>query len=100
MSSLQEKLIKSLERTIDLQEGLIADQEAEIQRLERELQTERLKLVDTWPWPKAEPWTQPYPWTVTYSSDKVEDYDINYNPFMNISEPDEKEKKAQEGTGS
>lgn len=97
--TLQEKYLKSLERTIDLQEGLIAEQEAEIQRLERELQTEKLKPY-TWPNTQPhKPWPD-YPWTVTYGSDKVESYTTNFNPFMQISEPDEKKTQTQEGTGS
>lgn len=111
---LQKKLIKSLERTIELQEGLIAEQEAHIQELERknsrlhgELSLEKLNNkapVSTPPHynnPENE-WEKLYgpTWTGTFP-EVTNTFYPESSVFYTIEEPaNEKEKTVQKGSGA
>lgn len=101
--NLQEKLIKSLERTIELQEGLIAEQEAHIQELEREvgevrseLALEQLKKVPNLTFPDKPIYPMPpnplEPYGPVRTGTGLDTY--------TISSLDEKEKTVQKGSGS
>lgn len=77
MESIKDKLIKSLERTIDLQEGLIAEQEAEIQRLEIE------KAAEQW-----------YPIQNPYNETNAPKYDVTFTTRTGDFDENKKRKSS------